>query len=146
MSTTTADLWPPDLATPSGRKAPATILREAGAQLGQRTKNLVLGRVVPEPKPSEGGPVPMGERAGPRFRYAFLLVAPALDFYEFKLFTIEHGMNLYPVHLRPEGGRAARRIAHKEADFMNLLKRVFESDDTRRVINSLLEQSQSVEV
>jgi hypothetical protein len=170
MSANAGDLWPSDLG-PSGQKAPVTILREQGALLGRRTNNLVTARVVPEPKvpsrlrPTEKAPYgPMlpltpflspgakepspqvGATPGSEFRYAFLLVAPALDFYEYKLFTIHHGIGLYPVGLRLEVRGASPVRARNELEFLNVLKKVFSSDHTRRVINSLLEQSQGVEV
>jgi len=56
--------------------------------LGKKTNNLVEAEVVQlEPKISEKI----------EFNYVFLIVAPALDNYRYKLFTISYGINLYPL-------------------------------------------------
>ena len=82
------DLWPEDIGPISDLKAPVSILREQGALLGKKTNNLVEAEVVQlEAVISE-------ER---EFSYAFLIVAPALDNYRYKLFTISCGINLYPI-------------------------------------------------
>jgi len=136
------DLWPSDLGRVKQR-TPAAILQEQGAVLGRRTSNLVIGRVVPESGlsyvlPPDAPPIDEEQR----FSYSFDLVAPALDHYHFKLFSFTHGIiNFYPVHFilgRPE----MTRWASSEAEFVTVVREILNLDHTKRVIDSLIAQSQ----
>ena len=152
MSDKSENLWPDDVVEVSGPKAPAAILREQGSLLGKKTQNLVLGRVVAEqeegpktghyvrPSPTRGtgaqGPTPI-------FVYAFYLVAPALDNYHYKLFTMKHGIKLYPVMVQCPNVKLRRPGARTQEEFLAILREIFASEHTRQVIESLLAQSQA---
>ncbi|MBM4034848.1 MAG: hypothetical protein FJ291_24155 [Planctomycetes bacterium] len=141
MCASTDDLWG-SLPIAPAQRAPIAILREQGVLLGRNTKNLLLGRVRAERDivfsslpPSRTG---MKE---PSFFYSFYLVAPTLDNYAVKLFTIGHGIELYPVIFNfPDGGDPV--AADTEQEFIQRLRQIFTSDSTKRVIESLLSQSQ----
>lgn len=130
------DLWPEDIGPISDLKTPVTILREQGALLGEKTNNLVEVEIVQfEPiRPEE-------------FLYAFLIVAPALDNYRYKLFTISYNINIYPVTISVDGEIRAeinpvdpegKLTAESEDDFVEILKKIFSAKKTKRVIGALL--------
>jgi hypothetical protein len=87
----TIDLWPDDIATKRVR-APITILREQAAVLGQKTRNLVQGDVVNNPRTS----------TSEYFTYDFYIEAPTLDSYSYKLLSVYHHISLYPLEINVE--------------------------------------------
>jgi hypothetical protein len=52
MPTMTENLWPTDFGT-LAQKTPISILREQALGLGERTSNIVIGRVASRPEPPE---------------------------------------------------------------------------------------------
>lgn len=148
MAHQTVDLWPDGL-EPGTTRTPVSILREQAALLGQKTNNLVVARVSTY---TVTGPVLDLRRPGQhvsdiespgQFGYTLKLVAPALDNYTFRLFTIEHGMDLYPVKLRFGLAEQKEYEAASEEQFIAVLKEVLSSPETKRVIQTLLAQSES---
>ena len=144
-----SDLWPPTISGPEV-VAPVTILREQAAMLGKKTNGLVLASVRTTTRDSLTRDEKTGLRALTRpghdagngnegFIHSFQLVVPALEDYTYTLFRIEHGIKLYPVKLhvpRTLGGR----IAKSEDEFVDILRKILSSDNTRRVIGSLIAQ------
>lgn len=137
------DLWPNDLKMTGDVKPPSTVLKEQAALLGTRTRNIVLAEVIR----SE-----LELRVGNSLEFSFYIVAPALGNYRYRLFTVLHPVvNLYPVnifldddvyHEITEGdvqanGRAVLKAA-TQAEFEDILRKVFASSKTRQIINSLL--------
>jgi hypothetical protein len=149
------DLWPEDIAVPSDAKAPISILREQASLLGEKTNNVIeaeVRRTNLEDARIEGSP----------FRYGFFLVAPALGKYRYKLFSIEHGPELYPVIIivEPDIAREMREkklIAPKnplsdapvgirvttEESFLRFLKAIFGASKTRKLIQGIQAQASS---
>lgn len=148
------DLWPKDIdivnVTP-----PVAILREQAAVLGNKTKNLVLGEVTPA----------VGETSE-KLLYAFFIVGPVLGGYRYRLLTIRYPVEMYPVeiflepeiltHVRAElavqvsdnallqllGDLTSPALSAKsEEEFKAVLKAVFDSPKTRRVIEAIIAQS-----
>lgn len=86
-----------------------------------------------------------------KFRYGFYIVAPALGNYRYKLFTIQHDVNLYPVkfttdediknEIYPDKNTIS---AGSEKEFLEILKKIFQSKRTKQIIGSLLSQSVTV--
>lgn len=136
------DLWPEDFAVTPEAKTPATILREQAAFLGQKTNNVVEAKVVPSGAIYPGG-----------FVYNFFIVAPVLDNYMYKLFTIAYNINLYPISLDvgmeihteidPEYQRylEVKIITNSESEFVDLLGKIFCTEKTKKVIGTLLSMS-----
>ncbi len=83
------NLWPENL-TVTKTKAPVTVLREQASLLGEATQNIVEANVFPI------------RDSNTEFRYAFHIVAPPLGNYQYKLFTICHGIDMYPVTICPD--------------------------------------------
>ena len=98
------DLWPEDIGPIPESKGPVIILREQASLLGKKTNNLVEAEVV-QLEPSRPEPPIVAVQIEPsmfetRFNYAFLIVAPPLNNYRYKLFTISHGIDAYPVTIK----------------------------------------------
>jgi hypothetical protein len=128
MPTTIPDLWPPDFGV-SGPLPPVAILRGQAAALAEKTKGLVTADVRN-----------WSETPG-RFCYAFELIAPALDDYRYRLFVIDHDINLYPVELRAPIVRPDAYRAANPEEFESVLKDVLSKEETLRVVRSLIAQS-----
>ncbi|MCZ7648472.1 MAG: hypothetical protein M5U26_24965 [Planctomycetota bacterium] len=136
MQTKAPDYWPANIAT-SGIATPSLILREQARYLGQKTKNVVEGRVLP---------TPMGES----IVVYFDLVVPALNNYSFRLLRVVHGPLGYPADVHfldtetkggPLSGKHFR--AGNETSFRKFLKQVLASDETRRILGSLITQART---
>ena len=140
------DLWPEDigLAKP---KAPVAILQEQAALLGQKTQNVVEATVKPQRLP-----------ALDRFRYAFNIKAGGLlGAYTYQLFSINHGIDLYPVLfyldedvatevIDPGDGKGTKSIEiWSEEALIELLGKILKSEKTRRIISALLSQADYLE-
>lgn len=132
------DLWPEEIGPIPDLKAPVTILREQASLLGKKTNNLVEAEVMQlESAISEES----------EFNYAFLIVAPALDNYRYKLFTISYNINIYPVTISVDGEIRAeinpadsegKLLAESEGEFVEILKKIFSAKKTKKVIGALL--------
>jgi len=139
------DLWPDNLGAGSG-KAPAAILREQARHLDNKTNKMVTGRIEPSYLPR----VTVKDKFGTDedlFMYEFHLEAPVLDYYGNILFTIFHGIDLYPVIIHIDEAikkelseNALNLAADNEEEFLDLLKRIFNCDKTVTIINSILAQ------
>jgi len=147
------NLWPDDINI-TEKKAPVTILREQASMLGEKTQNIVIGEVH---KLEAFLNKALKERTGLilneelRFYYGFYIVAPALGNYRYKLFTILHDVYLYPViiyvdedvknEISPSVDVNSNIIANSEEEFLDLLKRIFHSQKTKKIISAILSQS-----
>lgn len=134
------DLWREDigLMTP---KAPVAVLQEQAALLGQKTQNVVQAKVSPQ----RGGGISS-------FSYSFNIVAVGVGAYTYRLFTIYHDIELYPVEFYLDG-EIAREIlgisdetktvikVESEEALIKLLGKVLKAKKTVRIINALLSQA-----
>jgi hypothetical protein len=133
------DLWP-DFAPAEGELPPITILKEQASVLGLKLKNLIEADVE------------TGTSDYQRFlRHTLVLVAPVLDFYRYKLLEVEHSATeLYPVTIKASSGDPANPISNSKAEnqeeFKAVLKDIFGSAETKRVIENLLAQSMGAKV
>jgi hypothetical protein len=153
------NLWPSLDITP--QRTPLSILKEQAALLGQQTQNLVTAEVR-EISPTTIEDIAKQFRFSPSiqlmptFTYAFYLVGPALQFYRYQLFMINHSIELYPVYFRldhelyddifeenssPNSDNTV--IAHTENRFIDILKAIFNAQKTIQVIQAIYAQSQS---
>ena len=134
MSISPRNLWPEDIDV-SEVIAPVTILKEQASLLGERTKNLVEGRVTPNND---------NFLYTTDFVYDFDLVAPALNNYRYRLFTIEHNVDLYPLFIRNFEAFAVPRLeVPNEEEFLTRLAEIFSSRKAKSVIKSLIAQSRA---
>ncbi len=134
--------WPADLAFDE-KNAPVTILREQASLLGQQTRNIVQAQVEP-----------MSWLTNPeKFGYVFYIITSLLENYRYKLFTIEYDVNLYPVTVKADEdirdeilgknieSLTVQMSADSEEAFSELLKRIFHSQKTKKIISAILSQS-----
>ncbi len=144
------DLWPSELTTVDQR-SPLTILKEQASLLGEKTQNIVIA--VLEYIPPAGG----WRENNSSFKYGFLLTCPALGNYRFGLFSVAYDINMYPVSFVLDSDVADQLLeethfelsengtfkASNEEEFTGILKCIFSSRKTVRVIRALLSQAQS---
>jgi hypothetical protein len=138
------DLWPA-ITFEEEFDSPVSILKEQAALLGNKTQNVVTAEVGL-----------LGTSTTEQFVNGFYLVAPALENYRYRLFTISHSVNPYPVifeldePLYYEVGdpelvqvKNPRYIlkARNEQEFATILQAIFASERTRQIINVLRAQS-----
>ena len=148
------DLWGEEIKSDPLPAAPVSILREQAALLAEKTNNDLKGEVETSAS---------GEN---RFSHSFYIVAPGLDDYRYRLFYINHDVLLYPLQI---GGLSNASIkeaappgnnppdptnpfmgvfppttmtiqAENEAGFKILLKKILSSEETARIVKSLLGQ------
>lgn len=134
----TQNLWP-DFAIDK-TKSPKTILKEQAGYLMARTNN-VLSAAVETSHYKEN------------ISHEFYVVAPALNNYRYRLFSVSHEVvGYYPVTIMTEvelQGEHEDDIkivynpakAKNEEEFMLLLSKVFKNPENVRIISSLLSQS-----
>lgn len=128
MAKSTLDLWPTDIKA-DNMVTPLSILKEQASLLGGKTQNLVEAEVQTKP-------------LGAEFSHSFLLVAPTLDNYRYKLFAVLHALDMYPLKIVDENG-GIRYEVHSQEEFVEKLREVLTSEKTKSVINALIAQSQS---
>jgi hypothetical protein len=95
------NLWP-EITEVSEVTPPVTILDQQALMLGNMTKNILLAEVKTE------------ERESHEFSYGLYIIAPVLDNYRYRLLTVWHNIDLYPV------------IVMVEKDIHNEIHRNFE--------------------
>lgn len=138
------DLWPDDLKE-TEEEAPIVLLKQQAALLGQKTRNKVVGDIRKLEGTEETWALPGGE-----FHFAFHLVGPALGRYSYRLFTISHDIDLYPLNISLDSNVAEEKFPEvldriltikSEPEFLDALKKIFAASKTRRVIGAIISQS-----
>ncbi len=140
----TDDLWPDDLGAVTLR-APVQILRQQASLLGKKTRNVVEAKVH-EAQPR----LTLGAKEGIAFSFEFS--APALGSYSYRLFSIQHAIDIYPLRMFLDDDVFRELFADRvhssvgvlvrnEDDFVVLLRRILAADKTKAIIRALLAQS-----
>jgi hypothetical protein len=126
------DLWPTNLGTPNLR-APVAILRKQATAIAEKTGGIVEGKITAEVR-------------GTTFNYSFWLVAPALGNYSYRLFSIDHDANYYPLRIIREflGDQVSGVKVKSEEEFIERLKEILSHEKTIHIIHSLITQSQAL--
>jgi hypothetical protein len=124
MTATIENLWP-DFATDDIIRNPKTILREQASFLGKRTKNILTGNISTDSYRNQ-------------FSHSFQIVAPNLNNYTYTLFTIvEDGIFGFPCKFKTETSFSIKT----EEELLERLKEIFSSEETKKVIHSLISLS-----
>jgi hypothetical protein len=123
------DLWPNDFGQIQERPAIA-ILKDQAEAIGLRTKGRILGEIHTS-------------REGDDFVHSFSLVAPYLGDYTFLLLVVRHSVLLYPVQVRALA-TGKDHICSTPAEFVELLRELLGSVETKRVIAAILAQTNAV--
>src|SRR5437764_5911397 len=116
------DLWPEFGDVPK-IISPRSILVEQGTFLAQKTKNILSAEVV------------QGNSSDGRIVIHFNIIAPLLQKYTYRLFTLFHGVFYYPCDLRFQNQAI---VIPDESALIEQLKRIFSHESTIRIINSLI--------
>lgn len=132
MATSERDLWPSDINVLPNISTPVSLLREQATLLGEKTYGLVEAEV------RSGGD--KDEDKYSQFIHTFYLVAPALDNYRHKLFTVTHKVELYPLTIRFSNQDF---LANDSAQFTECLKKIFADEKTKSVIQAFIAQSRT---
>jgi hypothetical protein len=124
------DFWP-DISA-SKPRTPLSLMKQQAALLGKHTNNLLEAEVETT-------------SSGDKLFHRFIIVAPSLD-YRYQLFGVTHGVTLYPVQVLsapPSGTIVPIGGIEDEGMFVNWLKAVLSSEETKRILGSLLAQAES---
>src|SRR4051794_23887197 len=123
------DLWPDDFGTQTV-PTPLAILREQAEVISKKTQSRVVGHVETQ-----------GITKG--FLHVFRLIAPLLGDYSFQLFWVTHDLELYPLEIQADV-LDTKFTCRSEEEFVEKLKLIFNSEKTKKVIQSILSQSDAV--
>ncbi|MGH9753323.1 MAG: hypothetical protein ACREA2_11115 [Blastocatellia bacterium] len=136
MAANQRDLWPA-ISTPTNAGFPVAILREQAALLQNKTRGLVTAEVLS----GTGVPLTSGELGEQYIFHAFYLVAPLLEHYRYRLFTVEHSKleQMYPLIIRDSPVGEVK--VDTEERFVEELKKIFTDDKTQKIIQALIAQS-----
>jgi hypothetical protein len=120
------DLWP-DFQAPEAVNSPVFLLKEQAAQLGEKTKGLVLAGLRPASAPDGS------------FWVGFDLYSPALGEYSYRLFEVTYPPQFFPVTLTSttEGTLTARNLEQ----FRTGLEQVLRSPRTKQVVEAIMAQA-----
>ena len=137
-NTETVDLWGEIVAQPI--TTPLTILKEQGVLLERKTN----GVLTTEIRSSSG-------QQNNSIRHSFMIKASSLN-YAYMLFSLEYNLaSPFPVNFiefEPAGigafTKSDEKVAKDEGEFLELLKEIFQSPETQRIIATLLTQSAAV--
>ena len=138
MATAIDNLWPADIAATEGAEAPIAILKQQASLLGQTTKNLV--EAIVETKATD---------YARHMEHWFVLVAPALNFYRYPLFSVRHhAVKMYPVTIvdqsmfeKQADGASQEITANDESQFKEMLRNIFAHKETKSIVGALVAQS-----
>lgn len=137
-------LWPDDLIQQDPVEMPITILKWQASLLGKRTKNIVKGSVQRDIMPSY---------SQKDFSLTFHLIGPLLEDYHYSLFVVYCGIDPYPLRILPVPGilgevsevnEAGDIVVQDKEEFIKLLRIIFNSEKTRKVVNAIIAQSSLV--
>ena len=137
------NLWPEDLLSDFKKiKTPVSILKEQGALLGEKTKNIITGIVARTRF--------LGDEED-KFSSIFMIRSDALK-YSYNLFYITYEVTLYPVEIciydvdiLVELGLDDKKksvVTKDEVEFKTFLKKVFRTKKVGSLISAILSQSQ----
>ncbi len=145
----TDDLWPDNISLNTSLKAPVTILREQGTLLGRKMNNLVEG-VISEVSDDYRDAV---SEEKDYFTYRFYIAAPALGDYRYRLLTISHSIDLYPLDITVdrsvleelpddvEPNDMDDLVVGSQEEFIEILRAIFATKKVRRVIEAIIAQT-----
>lgn len=118
------NLWG-ELPTEEVIRTPLQILREQAAILGEKTENLLEGRV-------------QQEATAKLFRNTLYIVAPSLG-YSYAVLDVTYGVDLYPVSVR-DAQIGVSTTCEDEESFEQALADIFSSAQTKKALVGLLSQ------
>jgi len=112
-------------------KTPLSIIREQGELLTQATQGVLQGFVKIDSQAD-------------RINFSFFIVAPGLNNYKYEVLKVSHPITIYPVMVfnTVEEKQRWEECTH-ELIFLSKIKSILSSSKIKKVIESLLSQSES---
>jgi hypothetical protein len=129
MSEQAEDFWPDGLGV-IDEVTPLLVLKEQAAALGRKTRNMIEAAV--ETTVRDGW-----------FRHTLKLRVPTIGDYSYKILTISHGADPYPVEIWNSLESDNMVKASGLEDFKAKLKGILSSERIKKVLNNLLTYAQS---
>ena len=111
-------------------KTPLLILREQAELLTQATQGILKGYIRVK---SERGSIEL----------SFYILAEQLNQYKYEVLRIVHEVKIYPVQVRNLVESKGWKNCENEAIFLGEVRSILSSQETRKIIESLLSQSES---
>jgi len=111
-------------------KTPLLILREQAELLTQATQGILQGYIHVKP---EGG----------NNELSFYIIAKQQNQYKYEVLRITHGVKIYPVKVGNLVESKGWKNCENEAIFLGEIRSILSSQETRKIIESLLSQSES---
>jgi hypothetical protein len=109
-------------------ETPKNILEEQGKFLSEQTKNILEVEISSTPIEGEDN----------KIVHHFDIVAPALNNYKYRLLSITHSIEFYPLDVAYKG--SYQRVLDED-QFVKKLSSIFNDESTIRIIKSLIAQS-----
>lgn len=132
-----SDLWPDDLAEIGTLQVPSKILKEQADALAKKTRNILQGKVYS----SRDGDLSDNCHL---ISWHFAIFSPAIN-YTYELFQITHDIDLYPVSFYSEDYETREKFPDNtisdESQLKTVLRFLFASTRTQRIVKSLIAQS-----
>ena len=131
MPSDTHSFWGLDFEEESLEETPRQVLIQQAEVLGEITNDLLRGAV--------------NTRKDPQYSeyllHDFVVVAPRLDGYRFKILQISQPITIYPLEIR--GGMLEEEVieCNNIDEFKKYVKEILSSEKTKKVIQSLYVQS-----
>ena len=121
------DVVPParEIAGGEGPLSPVTILRAQAERWTERTNGEIVAEVEPARASSD------------KLAHWFSFVVPALDGYRYRLFRLDHGIELYPLEIRRGRAEDAGEVVLNEEELYDALQRLFTAPETLNVVRQL---------
>lgn len=148
MTNTVIDLWPEIDVDQINERSPHLILKQQAEILTEKTSGIVEARVVSfdtEVVHADEKFMKIKGAEEYRFFYVFNIVAPILGNYSQSLFVIAYPMEFYPCIIADLFGTFATKgqssTVVNEQGLMEILRQIFASERTQRILQSLISQS-----
>lgn len=126
--TATDNLWP-EFSLDEVIRSPKTVLNEQAEFLANGTKNLLTANVNSYNNDFN------------EIAHDFIIIAPNLNGYRYKLFTLTHdSIMVYPCEIYEHNYGGTLEIDN-ESQLLAALKVIFSNETTKKVIKSLISQS-----
>ena len=112
-------------------KTPLSIVREQGELLTQATQGILKGYVKVDSQ-------------GDTISFSLFIIAMQLNQYKYEVLKVQHGVKIYPVGVYNLVEPRDRWVScPSEEIFLTKIKSILSSSETRKIIESLLSQSES---
>lgn len=125
------NLWPETVGN-TNIVMPKEILLKQAQYLSEMTKNLLTVQVRSGRSVSVKGDNSLS--------HDFIIVAPALGNYQFTLLKVTHDFSIYPLSVIDALENLSYQ-ANNEANFIEILRRIFSGSKTQNAINVIIAQS-----